>query len=239
MCKGPQITKAFSKAVCDAAEREYTREEIRSKHPEFLIVENKIYNADKFRWEHPGGAVFVSMFGGRDATLAFQSYHMREFPHSEMEKYLEGSLAASEQPVKMDKEHLELSKKVKSVLKQKTFAPFSQLLKAFILFTVAVTVEAYALFYQRTFINSAFLGLLFAWIGLNIQHDANHGAMFKNGKLNALCGLAQAWIGGSQLMWLQEHVVLHHLHTGDENMDPDAQLAPAMRGHKNSPWYPW
>ena len=67
----------------------------------------------------------------------------------------------------------------------------------------------------RSWLGSAVLGLFFAWIGLNIQHDANHGAMFKNGGWNAVCGLAQHWIGGSQLMWLQEHVVLHHVHTGD------------------------
>ena len=40
-------------------------------------------------------------------------------------------------------------------------------------------------------------------------------------------------------MWLQEHVVLHHMHTGDVEMDPDAQMAPAMRGHSRSTWLPW
>ncbi|KAK7249131.1 fatty acid desaturase [Aureococcus anophagefferens] len=78
-----------------------------------------------------------------------------------------------------------------------------------------------------------------ALIGLNVQHDANHGAMFKDGRKNALWGLAQSWIGGSQLMWLQEHVVLHHMHTGDAEFDPDAQLAPVMRGHAGAPWLPW
>ncbi|KAH8074194.1 hypothetical protein JL720_10752 [Aureococcus anophagefferens] len=78
-----------------------------------------------------------------------------------------------------------------------------------------------------------------ALIGLNVQHDANHGAMFKDGRKNALWGLAQSWIGGSQLMWLQERVVLHHMHTGDVEFDPDAQLAPVMRGHAGAPWLPW
>jgi fatty acid desaturase (delta-4 desaturase) len=91
----------------------------------------------------------------------------------------------------------------------------------------------------RTWAGSALLGLLFALIGLNVQHDANHGAMFKDGRKNALWGLAQSWIGGSQLMWLQEHVVLHHMHTGDVEFDPDAQLAPVMRGHAGAPWLPW
>ena len=54
----------------------------------------------------------------------------------------------------------------------------------------------------------------------------NAGAMFKDGLKNMAWGLSQQWIGGSQVMWLQEHVVLHHMHTGDVHMDPDAQMAP-------------
>ena len=50
--------------------------------------------------------------------------------------------------------------------------------------------------------------------------------MFKDGLKNMAWGLSQQWIGGSQVMWLQEHVVLHHMHTGDVHMDPDAQMAP-------------
>ena len=52
---------------------------------------------------------------------------------------------------------------------------------------------------------------------------------------NSVWGLSQNWIGGSQVMWLQEHVVLHHMHTGDVHMDCDAQLHPAMRGHSRAP----
>ncbi|KAH8059569.1 hypothetical protein JL720_13783 [Aureococcus anophagefferens] len=111
--------------------------------------------------------------------------------------------------------------------------------KAAGLLAAAVALEACMLATARTWAGSALLGLLFALIGLNVQHDANHGAMFRDGRKNALWGLAQSWIGGSQLMWLQEHVVLHHMHTGDVEYDPDAQLAPVMRGHAGAPWLPW
>lgn len=228
MCKSAQLEK-------------FTRSEIYENRPDLVIIEDKVYSASSFRWAHPGGALFVSIFGGRDATLAFQSYHMREFPVEKMRNYCVGSLAETEAVVRPDKEHLELSEKVTKHLKKRTFAPSFQRWKALALFTAALCFEGLFLVKPttRTFLNSAVLGLLFAWIGLNIQHDANHGAMFKTGALNQICGLAQAWIGGSQIMWLQEHVVLHHLHTGDPSMDPDAQLAPAMRGHFDAPWYPW
>ena len=63
--------------------------------------------------------------------------------------------------------------------------------------------------------------------------------MFKDGLKNMAWGLSQQWIGGSQVMWLQEHVGLHHMHTGDVHMDPDAQMAPAMRGYSGSLYLPW
>ena len=33
--------------------------------------------------------------------------------------------------------------------------------------------------------------------------------------------MSQNWIGGSALPWVQQHVVQHHLHTNDVNLDPD------------------
>lgn len=241
MCRGPpDLSK---EAAGDAALLpDFTRAEIASSRPDLVIIHDKVYDAARFRWEHPGGAVFVSVFGGRDATLAFQSYHMRKFPFERMAPFLAGSLHGSEAPVDFCADHLALCAAVRPALAANgngSFAPRHQRIKAAALCCAAVGVEVYAARVGRTFANAAALGVLFALIGLNVQHDANHGAIFKSGTLNAVAGLAQSWIGGSQLMWLQEHVVLHHLHTGDEAMDCDAQLAPALRGHGAAPWFPW
>lgn len=65
------------------------------------------------------------------------------------------------------------------------------------------------------------LGLLFAFIGLNIQHDANHGAISRNPTVNRMLGLTQNWIGGSAVDWIHQHVVQHHVHTNDIRHDPD------------------
>ena len=58
-------------------------------------------------------------------------------------------------------------------------------------------------------------------IGLNIQHDANHGAVSRYPGVNRVLGMSQNWIGGSALSWVHQHVVQHHLHTNDVNLDPD------------------
>jgi fatty acid desaturase (delta-4 desaturase) len=51
------------------------------------------------------------------------------------------------------------------------------------------------------------LGFLMALIGLNIQHDANHGSISRSSTVNRALGLTQNWIGGSALDWIHQHVV--------------------------------
>ena len=53
----------------------------------------------------------------------------------------------------------------------------------------------------------AVLGFLSALIGLNVQHDANHGSISRYPFVNRALGLTQNWIGGSHLDWIHQHVV--------------------------------
>lgn len=68
---------------------------------------------------------------------------------------------------------------------------------------------------------TAVLGFFMALIGLNIQHDANHGAISRNPLVNRLLGITQNYIGGSALDWIHQHVVQHHIHCNDVHEDPD------------------
>lgn len=49
-----------------------------------LTAESVVYSAKEFMPHHPGGPLFVSVFGGRDVTMAFQSYHLKAFNHEMM-----------------------------------------------------------------------------------------------------------------------------------------------------------
>ena len=73
------------------------------------------------------------------------------------------------------------------------------------------------------------LGLIMALIGLNVQHDANHGAISRRPWVNRLLGMSQNWIGGSAIDWMHQHVVQHHLHTNHVSMDPDIQGSSLLR----------
>lgn len=219
--------------------KSFTSEYVKN-HPDLLIVGDEVYSAKRFQNHHPGGAIFVSMFGGRDGTEAFMEYHSRAFPKERMKEYLEGQLDASEKPMKMDEDYLKLSKQVLKIVPNRGFAPTHYWAKCALILGLTVGTEVYMYFVERTLLLSIFLGWMFALVGLNIQHDANHGTLSRDGNVNWAFGLFQDWIGGSSILWLQEHVVAHHLFTNDTKKDPDmCAAAPAIRINPNEPHMPW
>lgn len=191
-----------------------------------IRVDDKVYSAPELARIHPGGPLFVKAFAGRDATEAFLSYHRRGFPHA---KYQDSKYnvymgdSTKEKAANADADFLELCKIVDEVLpKHKSFAPFHYYVKIAFILAVAVGLEAYMhLTGTYTWYLSALLGWFMALIGLNIQHDANHGSISRNPWVNRILGLSQNWIGGSSLDWIHQHVVQHHIHTNDVHEDPD------------------
>lgn len=71
--------------------------------------------------------------------------------------------------------------------------------------------------------------------GLNVQHDANHGAVSRNAKINRALGAMQNWIGGSAISWIHQHVVQHHVHTNDLELDPDISIEYIVRLNPTHP----
>ena len=79
-------------------------------------------------------------------------------------------------------------------------------------------------------LSGAVLGLAGAWIGLTVQHCANHGAMTDSERANNLLGMTDDLIGGSSLMWRYHHQVSHHVHCNDTAFDEDVFSAfPLLR----------
>jgi fatty acid desaturase (delta-4 desaturase) len=48
-------------------------------------------------------------------------------------------------------------------------------------------------------------GVAQAFIGLNVQHDANHGAASRKPWVNDILGLGADFIGGSKVLWMEQH----------------------------------
>ena len=199
--------------------------------PELTVqVDDRLYDAAKLAAFHPGGEVFVRAFAGFDASEAFLSYHRRRFPHDKLSAMVVGTQRARK-PLEVDADYLELCDLVEKVLpRHKSFAPASYYVKIFVLLSVAVGLEVYMHSTATyTWQLSLTLGWLMALIGLNIQHDANHGAVSRNPWVNRILGVTQNWIGGSAIDWIHQHVVQHHVNCNDVKHDPDIAGSDLLR----------
>lgn len=185
---------------------------------------------------HPGGnnllQLFVSEAGDRDLSTSFISNHGRPFPH---ERYKH--LCLSEPALKPKKrayfdynELIRLVKKagIPSGPKTGYWGKVSLLLSANIYLT-AVQYREWSLF------RGIILGFVNALIGLNIQHDANHGSVSRDSRINAVLGNTQNLIGGSRRLWIIQHMVKHHVHTNNFSVDPDTDGREIIRLNSKAP----
>ena len=199
-----------------------------------VVIDNIEYSVDYFQYIHPGGDLFVKAFAGRDATEAFLSYHRRPFPH---QKYGQISEASQNSQNSQNSDYLELCDIVNKVLPiHKSFAPPSYYIKLLIILSFTFGLEFYIHYTQQyVWYLTAPLGLFIAWTGLNIQHDANHGAISRHFMVNRILGLTQSWIGGSACIWIHQHVVQHHIFCNDVVRDPDMEGSILIKFNPNAP----
>jgi acyl-lipid (7-3)-desaturase (Delta-4 desaturase) len=87
-------------------------------------------------------------------------------------------------------------------------------------------------------------GIAQAMIGMNVQHDANHGAISsKYNWMNDLLGFGADCIGGSKWLWIEQHWT-HHAYTNHSTKDPDSFGAEPLInfndypiGHPDRKWF--
>lgn len=79
------------------------------------------------------------------------------------------------------------------------------------------------------------MGLLQAFIGFNVMHDACHGAYSSKKKINDFLGLSMNALGSDAFMWKQKHNLVHHTYTNIDGVDDDIQKAPLIRMAPSQP----
>ena len=74
-----------------------------------------------------------------------------------------------------------------------------------------------------------------------VQHDANHGAYFRQRRYNHLVGWStDLLLGFSSYAWRVKHNVAHHTYTNVDGFDDDATQIPLARfmpSQRSRPWY--
>jgi len=89
----------------------------------------------------------------------------------------------------------------------------------------------------QVFVLYLIMGLGMAGIGLNVMHDANHGAFSRSKWLNNALGASMNLIGSSAFVWKLQHNVLHHTYTNVEGVDEDIEVPFLFRFSPNQPRY--
>ena len=68
------------------------------------------------------------------------------------------------------------------------------------------------------------LGLATAAIGMNIQHDAGHGAYSDRSRVNRVMAMTMDLIGGSSYTWRWKHTIIHHKYVNITGYDADIAI---------------
>ena len=204
-----------------------------------IIIDEIIYDFTNF--DHPGGNDIIELFSDNksDLTMAFVSNHSRVFPHNKYKEYRTYEFSDNytdkiiNKSVEKYKDYLDLIKKVKEsgITPGPTRVYW---IKLWALLFINIYINFHLHFINWSFKIALLLGYVNALIGLNIQHDANHGSLSNNKTINRMFGLSQNLIGGSRKAWIIQHMVKHHIHTNVLGKDPDTDGLGAIRIHKKS-----
>jgi linoleoyl-CoA desaturase len=83
------------------------------------------------------------------------------------------------------------------------------------------------------------LGFSSMLIGVNIGHDAVHGALFRKKWLNKATSYSFDLIGISSYLWYLKHNVLHHKYPNVTGIDLDIEASPFLRLSPSDPLCKW
>ncbi|XP_065898010.1 acyl-CoA 6-desaturase-like [Dysidea avara] len=210
----------------------YTREEVaqhRKPGDSWVILHGEVYNVTNWLPRHPGGSKVLGHYGGQDATVAFESFHIDK---DYVRKYLKplhiGSLLASEKELTpVSREFLELRKQFE---KEKLFTPsvtfFTIYLLHIILFEVAawVVLKYWGIGWVPYIMAAILLATGQAQAGW-LQHDFGHLSVFKKSWMNHLAHhVVQEGLKGASCYWWNIRHFQHHAKPNVFLKDPDVSI---------------
>ena len=105
-------------------------------------------------------------------------------------------------------------------------------LKTFIFLSLFATIYLIIILSDFNGITLTFLTLLLgvvcAFIGFNICHDAIHGSFSANKRTNKVLSMLFHLVGASPYVWNITHNIVHHTYTNIPGHDEDIEIAPGL-----------
>lgn len=231
-----------------------TLEKLKQASRRVLIIRGEAYDVTDF--EHPGGKHMLDLAIGRDATIMFESMHVRmEIAEAALKKLpragpMEELLKADsglDRPAETwaTPSQSELYQAIRKRMNAEILKPLGKASGGVgargvppwhIASVIGGWLAAAYLFTTRpSILSGALVGLTMCWVGLAVQHTANHGGLTKSTTVGYLLGLLDDIVpGGSSLVWRYHHQVSHHTYCNDVVLDQDAHSSfPLIRMDKS------
>jgi len=186
-----------------------------------IVIDGVIYDLNGFK--HPGGDS-IRIFGGNDVTVQYKMIHPTHTSTKHLEKMkIVGKLPSYRNDYLFDTEfEREIKREVFKIVKAgKEFGTPGYLFRAAFYITLYFVLLYNIITKGLSWPLAMAFGLSQALIGLNVQHDANHGAASKESWVNDLLGFGADMIGGCKWIWMQQHWT-HHAYTNHQDLDPDS-----------------
>ena len=219
----------------------------------YTQIRGKTYDITEFAKRHPGGSQLLMLAHGRDATILFESHHLRSEIVEKVLKTLptvnvEESWCPDETfPKPLDSS---LYKKIQKRVREEVVEPRARKSgrKArgaggvkFDAFCVILcyAVALYMFNMNPTVLTGMFLGFSAYWSGTGLQHTANHGGLTQSGFVNAIWGWfgCDVILGKSSIEWRYHHMVSHHSYCNEATRDQDVYTSfPLMRLDESLEW---
>ena len=181
-----------------------------------------VLDVTAFAADHPGGDLIL-LAAGRDASVLFETYHPRGVPPALVARLTVGTMA----PGSFADSLYSWRSDFYRVLKRRVVRRLAERglarrgspeiwLKALGLLG-GFWLSLLRMYAAPTFAGAAAwaaaMGTCAALIGVNVQHDGNHGAFARSRAVNKAAGWTLDMIGASAFTWELQHMLGHHPYT--------------------------
>ena len=129
-----------------------------------------------------------------------------------------------------------LKKRVETYFKIRGITPYANAFMVFkMIFFLAGLIGTYLFLILAhpglavSYLLWALLGLFTAFAAVNIGHDALHGAISSNRKVNNVLGYIFDVAGANAYLWDITHNQIHHTNTNIQDFDEDINISPLIR----------
>eukprot|EP00928_Gymnodinium_smaydae_P007459 TRINITY_DN1267_c0_g1_i2.p1 TRINITY_DN1267_c0_g1~~TRINITY_DN1267_c0_g1_i2.p1 ORF type:complete len:469 (-),score=66.22 TRINITY_DN1267_c0_g1_i2:193-1599(-) len=186
-----------------------------------VAIDGLVYDISDF--QHPGGES-IKLLGGNDVTVHYKMIHPYHGPKHREKMRQVGVLKDWHSDYKFDTEfEREMKREVFKIVRpgNEFGTPGYFFRTGCYISLMAYLQYCWSTSQSLTALAAIALGVSKALIGLNVQHDANHGAASKRPWVNDMLGFGADFIGGAKWLWWQQHWT-HHSYTNHCDKDPDS-----------------